>query len=59
LFSAYALSEKANSGEEISTRWRCFEKINHLRDSWLVLRNDGLETIFQTYNAILEFLLCI
>jgi len=22
-----------DSGEEISTRWRCFEKINHLHDS--------------------------
>ena len=33
---------EGDSGEEISTRWRCFEKINHLRDSWFVLRNDGL-----------------
>jgi len=24
------------SGEQISTRWRCIEKINHSRDSWLV-----------------------
>jgi len=25
--------------EEISTRWRWVEKINHFRDSWLVLRS--------------------
>jgi len=37
---------EGDSGEEISTQWRCFEKINHLRDSWLVLRNDGLQTGF-------------
>jgi len=24
----------------INTRWSCVEKTNHLRDSWLVLRND-------------------
>ena len=29
-----------DSGEEISTRWNCVEKINHLRDSWLFLGND-------------------
>jgi len=28
---------ESDTGEEISTRWRCVEKINHLRDSWLVL----------------------
>ena len=26
-----------DSGEEISTPWRCVENINHSRDSWLVL----------------------
>jgi len=29
---------EGDTGEEISTRWHCFEKINHLRDSWLVWR---------------------
>jgi len=28
---------KGDSGEEISTRWRCVEKINHSRNPWLVL----------------------
>jgi len=28
---------EGDSGEEISTRWRSVEKINHSRDSWLVL----------------------
>jgi len=28
-----------DSGEEIRTRWRCGENINHSRDSWLVLRS--------------------
>jgi len=37
---------KGDSGEEISTRWPCVEKINHSRDSWLVLRYDDLETVF-------------
>ena len=31
---------KDDSGEEISKRWGCVEKINHLHDSWLALRND-------------------
>jgi len=26
-----------DNGKEISMRWRCVEKINHSRDSWLVL----------------------
>jgi len=44
-----------DSGEEIIKRWRCFEKINHLRDSWLVLRSDGLQTAFSCLcSAILE-----
>jgi len=30
---------EGDSGEEISTRWCCVEKINHSRDSWLVLRS--------------------
>jgi len=33
---------EGESGEEISARWRCFEKINHLHDSWFVWRNDDL-----------------
>jgi len=27
---------EGDSGEEISTRWRCVEKINHSPDSWLI-----------------------
>jgi len=46
--------EKATSSEGISTRWVWFEKINHLRDSWLVLINDGLQTGFHAYIAILD-----
>jgi len=34
---------EGNSGEKINRRWGCFAKINHLRDSWLVLINDGLQ----------------
>ena len=30
---------EGDSGEEISTWWRCDEEINHSRDSWLVLRS--------------------
>jgi len=30
---------ESESGEEISTRWRYVENINHSRDSWLVLRS--------------------
>jgi len=37
---------EGQSGEEISTRWHCVEKINHLHDSLLVLRNDGLQSGF-------------
>jgi len=28
---------EGDSSEEISTRWHCLEKLNHSRDSWLVL----------------------
>jgi len=34
---------KGDSSEEISTWWRRVEKINHLRDSWPVSRNHGLQ----------------
>jgi len=37
---------EGDSGKKISTWWLCFEKINHLRDSWLVLGNDDLQTGF-------------
>jgi len=30
---------EGGSGEQISTRWRCIEKINHSRVSWLALRS--------------------
>jgi len=42
---SHSFSE-GDSRDEISTRWRCFEKIDHFRDSWLVLRNNGLQTGF-------------
>jgi len=32
---------KGDSGEEISTRWRCVEKINHSSDFWLIFKNNG------------------
>jgi len=35
---------EGDNGNEISTLWHYVEEINHLRDSWLVLRNDGLKT---------------
>ena len=44
-------SWEGDNGEEISTRWRCVEKINHSCDSWFVLRN--LQAGF-SYIAILE-----
>jgi len=37
---------EGDSGEEISTPWRCFEEISHSRDSWLSSRNDSLQTGF-------------
>ena len=50
---------KGDSGEEISKWWRCVEKINHSRDSWLVLRS--LQAFsFHIYRAILEsFFFCL
>jgi len=41
-----------DSGEEIRTWWRCVEKSNHSRDSWLVLWS--LQASFHAYSAILE-----
>jgi len=38
---------EGDSGEEISTRWRCVEKINHSRDSFLVLKS--LQTGFSCF----------
>ena len=43
---------EGDSGEEISTRWRCVEKINHSRDSWLLLK--AYKPAFHIYRAILE-----
>jgi len=38
---------EGDSGDDITSRgWYCVEKINHSRDSWLVLRNDDLQTVF-------------
>jgi len=38
---------EGKNGEEISTRWHNFvDKINHLRDSSLVLRNGGIPSSF-------------
>jgi len=49
---------EGDKGEEISTRWRCVEKINHSRDSWLVLRS--LQTGFSyLYSYPGKFLLCL
>jgi len=46
---------EGDSVEEISTRWRCVEKkINHSRDSWLVL--EAYKPAFHIYRAILEIL---
>jgi len=53
---------EGDSGEEISTRWRCVEKIDHSRDSWLVLRSLQashsyiaiLESFFKGYSAIVD-----
>ena len=42
---SYSLSED-DRGEEISTQWRCVEKISQLRDSSLVFRNDGPQSGF-------------
>jgi len=43
---------EGDSGQEINTRRRCVEKINHSRDSWLVLR--AYKPSFRIYTAILE-----
>ena len=49
---------EGDNGEEISTRWRCAEKINHSRDSWLVLRS--LQAGFShLYSYPRKFLLCL
>ena len=37
---------EGDRGAETSTRWNCVEKINHVRDSWLVSKNDGPQTGF-------------
>jgi len=37
---------EGDRSKEISTGWHCVEEINHLRDSWLVSRNDGLQIGF-------------
>ena len=34
---------EGDSGQEVSTRCRCFGKINHVGDSWVALRNYGLQ----------------
>ena len=43
--SSLAFFFRRHSGDEVSTRWHCVEKINHVRDSSLVLRNNGLQSI--------------
>ena len=49
---------EGNSGEEISTRWRCVEKINHSHDPWLVLRS--LQAGFSYLKSYpRKFLLCL
>jgi len=37
---------EGDNGEEISKRWLCVEKINHSRDVWLALKNNGPQTDF-------------
>jgi len=37
---------QGDSHKEINTQWRYFEKIDHLRNSWLLLKNNGLQTGF-------------
>jgi len=44
-FDAHSFLE-CNSGEKIRTRWLYVEDINHSRGSWLVSKNDGVQTIF-------------
>jgi len=48
---------ESNSGEEIKMRWHCFKKIYHLRDSSLVLRNNGLQSGFSCLSWIVPFML--
>jgi len=66
LFSAgisLTLFWEGDSGEEISMRWRCVEKINHSRDSlacfeayWPAFHicRAILESFFYAYSAIVE-----
>jgi len=42
---SHSFSE-GDRGEEINTQWHCIKKINHLCNSSLVLRNDGLQSTF-------------
>jgi len=46
---------EVDSGSEISTPWHCVEEINHLRNSWLVLRNNDLfyKPAFHAYRTTL------
>jgi len=37
---------ESDSGEEIRTRWRCFKNTNQVREFWLILRRDSLQTDF-------------
>ena len=49
---------EGESGEEISARWRCVEKIDHSHGSWLVLRS--LQAGFSyLYSCPRKFLLCL
>jgi len=41
-----------DNGEEIRTRWRCVEKINHSLHSWLL--SEAYKPAFHIYRAILE-----
>jgi len=49
---------EGDNGEEISTRWRCVKKINHSRDSWLVLRSLHAGFLY-VYSYPRKFLSCL
>jgi len=44
--SNVALLLRRPQSEEISRQWHCVQEISRSCDSWLVSRNDGLETGF-------------
>jgi len=49
---------EGDSGEEISTRWRCVEKINNSRNSWIVLRSLQAGFLY-LWSYPRKFILCL